>query len=156
VGAEQGVGIRPFLARRIEESPALRSRLRAARASGVSDRRFGGWEPTTTTTYEYDDQNRIVRSTTLTEPEFDDEQRGLMLALQVYEDLRCDGCGGNLEETTAPENEGRYRVSKSRCHKCDAIGIAAEQHDKDGAPRMHAVKFRTQLLPPSKQPRIGG
>ena len=76
-----------------------------------------------------------------------------MLALQVYEDSRCEGCGGNLTETTAPEREGRYRVTaKVRCHACDVLGAAAEQHEKSGAKRMHALRWRVRYVPRRSTP----
>lgn len=49
-----------------------------------------------------------------------------MLALLYLEEQTCR-CGGFIPETTAPENEGRYRPKPPiRCHRCDALNAAME------------------------------
>jgi hypothetical protein len=46
-----------------------------------------------------------------------------MLALKVYRDGRCPGCGGDLSVTAAPENEGKYRPEPPlQCFRCVAFG----------------------------------
>jgi hypothetical protein len=111
------------------------------------------------TVHHYDPTGRLVRSETTVDSPWDDDQRAWMLALQVYDDTRCTGCGGNLHETTSPEHEDHYRVvMKVRCYRCDAIGQAADQHEaeyrKVGRPaRMQALRFITELVP--RRPRRG-
>jgi hypothetical protein len=84
--------------------------------------------------YEYDEAGRMVASRP--EPEWDDQERGWMLALADLEAGECHGCGGDLEETTDPENDGRYAVGTPiRCHKCTALAIAKENHAKQGEVR---------------------
>lgn len=61
------------------------------------------------------------------EPEWDDLQSGWMLALAEYRAGRCDGCGGQLEETTTHETWDA--LPPLRCHKCTVIAIAQEGHD---------------------------
>lgn len=57
-----------------------------------------------------------------TAPRFTPEQTALFLALAEYEDGCCPGCGGHLQETTAPEAEFLYRDEDPvRCHKCAAL-----------------------------------
>lgn len=68
---------------------------------GVSPRRLLGWEPTETTTYEYDSNGVLVSSVTVREPEFDKEQYELLTALVEYEASLGDH-GHPLEETMSP------------------------------------------------------
>ena len=80
------------------------------------------------TVYEYDGQGRMVRSVSRAEPEWDLDQRGLMLALAEAERGECAGCGHPLGESTDPKHEGRYKVDPpTRCHSCTALQIAYEK-----------------------------
>lgn len=95
----------------------------------------------------------MVRSTTTAEVEWDDQQRGWMLALALWEERRCQGCGGDLTETTRPEHDGlgpdRWRYAALlpvRCHRCTALSASEERH-KD-APHRHALIHRVELQPP--------
>lgn len=93
--------------------------LQAARAWGVSPRRFLGWEPERTTVWQYSDAGRIGRTVETMEPEWSEEDRELALALAEYEALLCPGCGGDLEETTKKENEEGYEPLPALiCWKC--------------------------------------
>ena len=95
-----------------------------ARTLGVSLKRFNGWEPSRVTTVERDDDGRIVRTVTVTEPEWDDEERGWMQALDELDGQTCSGCGGWLPETTSLEADGKYHADHPfRCHRCDALEI---------------------------------
>jgi len=85
--------------------------------------------------------------------EWDDHQRGWMLALALWEERRCRGCGGDLTETTRPEHDGlgpdRYRyvpLPPVRCHRCTALA-ASEAKYKD-SPHPHALIHRVKLQPP--------
>lgn len=90
---------------------------------GISPKRLLGWEPRTF--YHYDDDGRLVSSTV--EPEWDEEQRGWLFALDDYEADLCDGCGQPLSQTMAPgADESYWAETVGRCHACDAIGAAAE------------------------------
>ncbi len=126
--------------------PELRAELEAARAWGVSWRRWCGWEPTRTTTYEYDPDGRLVRAVTTTEAEWDDEQRAAAYALRDYEAGLCPGCGGVLAETTRPENEFRYKeLETARCHRC--VGTEVVQASYEGDPHLSALLFHIGLPP---------
>ena len=91
----------------------------------------------------YDDHGRPTRAVTRREPEWDDEQRAVMVALAIYQANVCTGCGGWLPETTDPGNEDRYRGDLPiRCHKCTAINrmqkVYVEQSEHPGALRFGA------------------
>lgn len=114
--------------------PQLRAIVEAARAWGISPKRLLGWEPSRVTVYEYDMSGRLARSTTTAEVEWDDEQRGLVFALQAYEADLCPGCRQPLEETTRAENEGRYVAGPAvRCHRCTASDQASRAYEDSPA-----------------------
>lgn len=95
----------------------------------MSPKRFAGWEPATVTEYEYDDDGRLVRSVTTREIEWDDDERAWAIALIEYESDKCPGCGGQLEETTDPKTEGRWKVPyPTRCQRCTALASAQEKY----------------------------
>lgn len=64
-------------------------------------RRLNGWEPAEITEYEYAD-GVLVRSITRSEPEFDDEQRDLLLASVEFE-ASIDSNGHLLAETMSDD-----------------------------------------------------
>lgn len=60
--------------------------------------------------------------TTVTEPEWDDEERDKMIALAAWEATRCALCGGPVDECQTLEAERRFEgVPPIRCHRTDAI-----------------------------------
>jgi hypothetical protein len=116
-------------------NPQLRALVEAARAWGISPKRLLGWEPEQTTVYEYDRWGRVARTITVAEREWDDEQRGLVFALQDYEAELCPGCRQPLEETTAAENEYRYTPGPAiRCHRCTATEQASKAYEDSPVP----------------------
>jgi hypothetical protein len=139
MGRQPGEGGRPFLARRIATEEGLRERLEAAERLGVSPKRLDGWEPRETTVHEYDDDTgRLIRSTTTREPEWDDQQRGWMLALAHYRASHCPDCHGELRHTLTVED---WDVDPPiRCHRCTAIAEAATRHAKDHK-HLHALRW---------------
>jgi hypothetical protein len=99
---------------------SLRRELEAARAAGVSWRRYAGWEPERRTRFVYED-GQLVEAITTTEPEWDDDQRAAVEALLAYEASLCPGCRQVWAEVTAPEAEGRFVPDAPiRCHYCTA------------------------------------
>lgn len=66
-----------------------------------------------------------------------------MLALHMYRDSRCPGCGGDLVETTASENEDRYRHQPPlECYRCVAFVRAHDAHADQPHPQalIHLVR----------------
>ena len=79
------------------------------------------------------------------EVEWDEEQQAWMLALQLYEETRCPGCGGNITVTTASENEGKYRHDLPlQCFRCVAFGIGHDAYADQPRPEsfIHLVPGR--------------
>jgi hypothetical protein len=59
-----------------------------------------------------------------------------MLALKLYKDSLCPGCGGDFEVTGAPENEDRFHhLPPLQCFRCVAFGIAHEAYKDDPHPQ---------------------
>lgn len=68
-----------------------------------------------------------------------------MLALDLYEEGLCRHCGGQLDETTDPENEDRYVVLPPiLCHRCEGFARADDRYRDHPHPHvlMHRVELR--------------
>lgn len=78
-----------------------------------------------------------------------------MLALAEWRDSRCRGCGGDLAETTSPDNDGSpgnagYRaLPPVRCHRCTAL--AASEAEYQDSPHPHALMHVVELRPPRRR-----
>lgn len=75
-----------------------------------------------------------------------------MLALSLWQDLRCKGCGGDLTETTDDANSGeldangRYAfLPPRRCWRCVALS-KSEKHFRDDE-HAHALIHRVEWQP---------
>lgn len=129
-----------YAAQIADDKDPLRQILRAARAWGVSPSVFMG--APVVTTYQHDAANRMVRAETQQWTAADME---MAAALQAYEAQDCPGCGGQLSETTAAENETRYRTKVSAlCHRCVSREVAAKRVEH---PHPDALLYTTELLP---------
>lgn len=116
---------------RVASDPLLRQAIEAARSWGVSPSRFLGAE--VVTRHGYDVGQRLAVSTT--SPEWTDEDRELVFAFLAWEASLCPGCRHPLAETMKAENEERYRgVLEGRCHRCTALEIEQEKHQKKDHP----------------------
>jgi hypothetical protein len=79
-----------------------------------------------------------------------------MLALGLWRDSRCRGCGGDLAETTAEEHSGDpgragYRpLLPVRCHRCTAL--SASEHTYRDERHPHALIHRVELRPDRRKP----
>lgn len=119
----------------VANDPQLRALVEASRAWGISPKRMLGWEPKRTTVHEHDLSGNLARSTTTTEPEWDEEQRELVFAFLAWEAGLCPGGKHSLDETTKPENEGRYGWEPAvRCHYCTAADQASKAYEDSPSP----------------------
>jgi hypothetical protein len=140
VEPEPADGVRPFLASRLTDSPEILAEVETAESLGISLKRFRGWEPTTHYTHR---GGRLFSSQP--EAEWDEEQQGWMLALKVYRDGRCPGCGGDLDVTTAAESEDRYRPELPlQCFRCVAFSQSRQAYVEQPHPEtlLHLVQQR--------------
>jgi hypothetical protein len=126
---------------RLRDHGEARAELEAARAWGVSRKRFLGWEPRTTTEHAYDEDGRLLRSVTTTEPEWDDTERAYAITLLDLEADLCNGCGQPLSETTLREAFDGYDVPDPHaCQGCKAL--IAQQKEYAASESMPAYRFR--------------
>lgn len=118
---------------------------------GVSLKRFGGWEPTTT--YTYDEQGRVISSRP--EPEWDDTEREWVLALadlrRREESERCHLCGLPKVVCRSKATENQVAVDLERCHVTTAMAKTRDEYAKDGMPHMEGV----DLIPDVPNPFAG-
>lgn len=76
-----------------------------------------------------------------------------MLALALHRASRCNQCGGDLAETTSPDNDGSpgngvyLPLLPVRCHRCTALSKSEERYRKDKAEHPHALMHRVELRP---------
>jgi hypothetical protein len=64
------------------------------------------------------------------EPEWDDQEQTVMLALQSYKASLCPLCGLPADVCSAIESEGKFAVEGPiRCHKATALAVAAKKMD---------------------------
>lgn len=61
------------------------------------------------TTYQYDEDGRLVSSVTIREPEFSDWDRAILLDDHAKQNVRRNSLGLPLSETTDPKNQFAYR-----------------------------------------------
>lgn len=81
-----------------------------------------------TTEFIRDRWGHVIKTIATTEVEWDQDEQALMLALEEYRLLYCDGCGGSLEETMNPENEFAYTAKGPwLCWGCQAVGRARDR-----------------------------
>jgi hypothetical protein len=65
------------------------------------------------------------------EVEFDENEQAEVIAYEEMLDNQCPGCGGQVDETTHPDNEGEYEVGPpTRCFRCDALQRAQEPYTR--------------------------
>lgn len=63
----------------------------------------------------------LVRTLVTTEPEWDDEQREVVLEYQRYRREMCPDCGGQLSITRDKSRSREVRDQKVTCWDCDVI-----------------------------------
>lgn len=81
------------------------------------------------------------------EVEWDEVERGWMLALAEWRDGLCPLCGGPREECSSIDNENAYTVPPpSRCHKTTALERAQQARRGDSGKPNPATKYDRALL----------
>ncbi|TBL44237.1 hypothetical protein EYA84_01995 [Verrucosispora sp. SN26_14.1] len=120
--------------------------MEAAERRGISLKRLGGWEPITTTEYEYDESGRLVRSWSQPESEWDQDQQAWVDAWAEYRAQRCPcGCGQRYADVTSEEEGGPQfvadrKVCRARLALLEAQK-AAETQDVIGGARLWQVRM---------------
>ncbi|HEX5543678.1 MAG TPA: hypothetical protein VFX60_19345 [Micromonospora sp.] len=117
---------------------------------------FDGRELGETTTHEYDAAGRLVRSTTVREAEWTEQDQAEILALAEYRAMLCPLCHRPMDECQSqPGWEPEYRVDVRRCHATYARLDAAEDDELRGMFARHggSVLVGTRLInePPRRR-----
>jgi hypothetical protein len=114
----------------------------------VSVRRLLGWEPAEVTTYEYDDDGRVVRAVTVREPEYSDLDRKWLLRSREVENEPRGPHGVPISLATDPANRGKFSVPPPSVDfaawEMSKARAVAEKTYKDKIP-MDALRFEVQM-----------
>lgn len=104
-------------------------------------KRFDGWEPLEVAEHEYDG-DRLTRTLTRREAEWDEEERAWILAWLTYRSQVHQDCGHYLPDSAAPEAEGEYVAQLPiRCHACTARAQMYARVEAAGNPHIPALLF---------------
>jgi hypothetical protein len=144
VGFEREPHRHPFLVRRLGDDPDFLRRVEAAERLGQPRSRLEGREPEEVTEHEYDG-DVLVRSTTVREPLWTEQDFAEQLALAEYRDSLCDCCGLPKSMTLADERDApRFVVSKRYCLARRTL-IESQQaftnNGKDAKPAHDALRW---------------
>lgn len=81
----------------------------------------------------------MVRSVTVFDEDFTEDDLASALDWQAGQANICNGCGGWLDETTHPDNDGKYDGQLIACHKC-AVGDRVERAYRDKGGEMAGIR----------------
>lgn len=111
-------------------------------------RRYLGWEPAEVTSYEYDDEGRVVRAVTVREPEFSAWDRALFLHQWQVEQEPRGKHGLTLAEATDPANRGKFVVEEPTQDFAAEALVAAQKAYEAAAdrPPMEALLWRVSKV----------
>jgi hypothetical protein len=106
-----------------------------------------GWAPVEVHTPEYDESGRVVRTVVEREPDFDEEQHALVVALAAYE-ASLNEHGFPIEEVTSIDADPGNRNGKWRYKATSYIdwsAVAVDEHlkskgDKDEYARARKIR----------------
>jgi predicted Fe-S protein YdhL (DUF1289 family) len=122
-------------------------------ALSIAPHRFTGWEPVEHTRYEYDDDGRLIHSTTTREPEWDDIDQAIIACYVDYKNGLCPDCGRPLDEALKDLNkpddqQPQYRGFYHWCLACYALERAQhKESERDQAVIDHAPKGEHPFVP---------
>lgn len=85
-----------------------------------------GAQAITRTTYEYDEQGRLVEALTAAESQWTDADRGLLLALLAERRETCSECGHPMSLCRDPSTAGRWQVMENVCQATRVAQAVAE------------------------------
>ena len=111
--------------------------METARRLGISLKRLRGWTPRSETSYDHRD-GLLVGSSQWVEPEWDELERGWMLALAAYEGNLCALCGGPRSECQGPDADEAWQATAIRCHRATAMAQASVSNNN---PHPEAVLY---------------
>lgn len=101
-----------------------------------------GWEPGESTTFEYDDEGRLIRAITVREPEFSHLDRTWMIESRRRDSEPRGRHGWSMSEATDPANRSKFYVPPP------AVDFAAkaEVEARESAQKVYKDKFPMDAL----------
>ncbi len=106
-----------------------------------------GWEPAEVTTYEYDDDGRLIQSITVREPEFSHLDRAWLADSLKQEQAPRGSHGWLMSEATDPANQGKFFVGPPTVDFAARAEIEAREEAEKvykGKIPLGALKFRVE------------
>lgn len=83
----------------------------------------------------------MVRSVTVFDPDFTEDDMAAALAFEDDKALRCGGCGHHVDESMAMGADQFYDSEPIVCHACAARDMAIDRFRKDNG-EMAGTKWR--------------
>jgi hypothetical protein len=102
------------------------------------------WEPAEVTTFEYDDDGRLIRSVTVREAEFSPEDVALLIASRRSERVKRSPTGYTIAEATDPENADAFYVRRNE------KGVPLPKRDYSMIPLLRAQDDYYKQFPDAK------
>jgi len=143
LGAELGPGERPFLRRRLRHDAGLRAEVEAATDLAIPVSKWRGAEVEQATTYEYAEDGRLIRSVTVSSPEWTDDDRALVLALREEQANTCPMCGHPMDECRDPATARTWRVHEEICQAGRVAQAIADNRAEEHVRGLHIYTSRT-------------
>jgi hypothetical protein len=88
--------------------------------------RFCGEPASTETRFEYSRKGRLIRSVAVSEPDWSDLDRGLVLALLEERAETCSMCGHPMSECRDPRTAQKWLVDEQICQPSRIAQAASE------------------------------
>jgi hypothetical protein len=136
------------MAERLVREPSERERLKLARTLGISYKRLHGWTPAERHEHYDPDGNLTGYTVVVREAEWDDHERGRLLALGQYE-ADCHECGFHWSILEDPTNV--FQPQHRTCPVCR--GAARFARIQDNADK--AVRKQNESNPIAPDPADG-
>jgi hypothetical protein len=90
----------------------------------------------------YDENGRLVSSTTVHAPDWSDEDRGWVLAFMADQDDICSGCGHYISECRDPNTMGQWSPREVTCEACRILQAAADNVAESHARGVYIGTYR--------------
>lgn len=101
------------------------------------------------TTFLYDDPDHRDRITgTVESPDWTDDDRALLLALQMYESSLCPGCGYPIDQAWHTHSDGWWETTSYVCYPCTTQAAADSD---DGSADDVTYDITRLTLPPDRE-----
>lgn len=109
------------------------------------------------TTFEYDEQGRLIQAVTIREPEYSDWDRALLMSDRAKQRAPRGSHGLLLSETTDPDNQFAYKAKKPITDWAEkALRDAKKEYQKKWpSADMGALLWEVEPLPVAGEEELG-